>query len=538
MKSHIIKSLILIALFPFFAYLSFGWKQRPGDETAKCNYSRDTNICSFDKVASVKPANTTIVARVVGTPLTGECLPNPNNTNANYGINETDIGVMWETHKHEIMSVFGDNFGTTNGKDQVNWKSNALATSSDKNMKDGLSFSRMILDSGKVKELITSRAKTGQKEGAPDFEVTCIPTAGIAVGKRQYINYMSIHQWALGGDNDKWSVNYSELAYSDDYGQNWIKSGLKWAGNGNFAQTAYLKKDGKVYMFGTPSGRYGNVHVARVNEKDMLNKEAYEYWNSKQWVAGDESEAKNITCGATAEMSVAYNAYYKRYFMMYLSVTRRAIVFRDADDVTGNWSEEKVLMEDSGHCVYAPYFHPWFSSGKELYFVVSHACPKWAIFLYHADLNQDADGLNMVSEGSFEDYPQNPIAYRTQWNVPNATAVDDAHSGVVACKLSNDSSGVTKDVAVQNVAVKPNTNYVLTGWVKTSVKNNKVHFGVRKQNGGTDEANPEISTTEWTKLVKEFNSGNNTTVAVFCSLQGAPGLSVILDDVSLKPKIN
>lgn len=537
MTRHFGKSLLFIAIFPAVAFMSFVGMRGVVSTHMKRAFISDTTIWGFEKDVSVTPLGSQIVARVIGPSLPGETLPNPNNTNAKYGINETDIGIMWETDRHEIMVAFGDNFGTTNGKDQVNWKSNALAVSADRNMKDGLTFSRMIMEGKQVKELIPSKKKSGQKEGAPDFEVTCIPTAGISVGKRQFINYMSIHQWQLGGNNDKWNVNYSALAYSDDYGQHWIKSGVKWAANGVFAQTAYLKKDGKVYMFGTPSGRYGNVYVARVAEKSMLNRKAYEYWNGSVWIIGDETAAKNITYGATAEMSVAYNARFKRYFMMYLSVTRRAIVFRDAADVTDEWSEEKVIVEDNGNCVYAPYSHPWFSSSDELYFFVSHACPKWAIFLYHTPLRKDSAGFNMVSEGGFEEYPKDSISYRTQWKVPNATAVADAHSGAVACNVFNDSSGITKDVAVQTVAVKPNTDYILTGWAKTSTENSTgVRFGVRKATGGVDDYNPVVSKAGWTKLVKEFNSGNNTAVNVFCSLQGAPGLYVLLDDVSLNPK--
>ena len=57
----------------------------------------------------------------------------------------------------------------------------------------------MLMDGNAVKEIVVSRAKTGQYPDGSEYEVTCIPTGGIAVGTRPYLNYMSIHDWTPTG---------------------------------------------------------------------------------------------------------------------------------------------------------------------------------------------------------------------------------------------------------------------------------------------------------------------------------------------------
>ncbi len=102
---------------------------------------------------------------------------------------------MWDAGNGTVMCVFGDNFDYGGG----NWKSNAIALSSDSDLTDGLYYSGMLMDGNAVKEIIVSRAKTGQYPDGSEYEVTCIPTGGIAIGARQYLNYMSIHDWTPDG---------------------------------------------------------------------------------------------------------------------------------------------------------------------------------------------------------------------------------------------------------------------------------------------------------------------------------------------------
>lgn len=49
-------------------------------------------------------------------------------------------------------------------------------------------------------------------------EVTVIPTAGVSVGNRQYVNFTSVSQW---GNPGQWSTNFSAVAVSDANGETW-----------------------------------------------------------------------------------------------------------------------------------------------------------------------------------------------------------------------------------------------------------------------------------------------------------------------------
>ncbi|MGV2787406.1 DUF4185 domain-containing protein, partial [Clostridium perfringens] len=162
-------------------------------------------------------------------------------------------------------------------------------------------------------------------------EMTVIPTAGVTVGNRHYIHYMSVNHWGAAG---RWYTNYSGIAYSDDNGQNWTKSpSARWynnmsSWNNPFQMAAFLKDSGFVYLYATPNGRFGDVYLARVPENGLLNIGDYRYWDGNGWSAA-QAAARPVAIGVAGEMSVAYNSHFKRYIMTYLNEDRQAIVMRD-----------------------------------------------------------------------------------------------------------------------------------------------------------------------------------------------------------------
>jgi len=501
-----------------------------------CSSNTLTPTVSPD-VSALAPYQTTETARVTGQTdsYTGETLPNPNQTQPKYGLNETDIGTMWPDQSGNMLFAFGDNFNTSSTSCAVrtNWSSNGLAKSTDKALNGGLHFSSVLSSNGQMTEII-------HKEG---LDVTEIPTAGINVGSRQYINFQAIKQFNVNNDADQWTDWYSEIAYSDDGGTTWTKSGTIWGGGSNFNQVAYLKGSGTtVYVFGTPSGRHGSVHLAKVDSGSLLNYGAYQYWTGTGWVAGNDSAAVAITQGGAGEMSVIYNTYFNRYIMAYLSVDRRAIVMRDASDPTGDWSNEKVLLEDSGNGIYAPMMHPWFTSGADVNFLVSQAvgiqqpsCNNnfvTNIFLYHSNLQGTT--FNLVSNPGFEDFPGAALNYKSHWT-GSGFLTSDSHSGQSAAELDNFVGGQFQDDVAQNVAVKPNTNYTLTAWVKINLPNYPaVYFGVRGA-GGIQQIQPSVSSNGWTQLTLKFNSGADTQEQVFFGTFGSYGLVLKADDFQLAP---
>lgn len=492
-----------------------------------------------ETVTSLEAVNVECVARVIGNSPAGENLPNPNSTLRRFNMASTDYGNMWDAGNGQLWCMFGDNFNDRNG----DWKSNAIAFSTDRNLSDGMYYDEMLRDyDGSRKEFIVSRAKTGQYPDGAEHETTCIPTAGVSVpcgdGNRQYVSYMSVNQWAVDG-NDVWTANYSEIVYTDDYGKTWVRSGVKWDGTGNFVQTAFVRRDGVIYMFGTRAGRKGSVYLAKVASDKVLEKSAYTYWDGGSW-SSSESSAVPVANGTVSEMTVQYNSYYKRYIMMYLSVNQRKLVYRDAADPEGEWSEEKIISEIG----YGPYIHPWFCDGRDLWYVVSTVTPSgngydtWHIHLWHAKLRELEGGFNMVWEGGFENEPNQPIGYRTLWrDIENSTTTRDAHGGKVACRLMNIEKGVWKDACVQTINVHKNTDYIVSGWAKSSVGGSSdSYLGVRLPDGRICDSNPQLKTDEWTRISVSFNSGDCSSLDVFFGTWGADGLSVTVDDISLLPK--
>lgn len=55
--------------------------------------------------------------------------------------------------------------------------------------------------------------------------------------------------------------------------------------------------------------------------------------------------------------------------MTYLDETRRAIVIRDAPELTGPWSDPLEVVSGSDYpALYGAYLHPWASDGEVIYF--------------------------------------------------------------------------------------------------------------------------------------------------------------------------
>ena len=519
-----ITSLIITACLLLFSGCKHGGTTEPPKPDEKDPYPL---VDGGETVPSILPVECTQVARVIGNTPAGETLPNPNATLKRFNMASTDFGNMWDAGNGSVFCVFGDNFNDRGG----DWLSNAVAITTDKDLWDGLYYDSMLWNKSTNK-----RMEIIPKEG---YEITCIPTGAFSVltnvGTRQYVSYMAIKQWKVGGDNDSWSAHHSELVYSDDFGATWKRSGVKWDGGSNFVQTAFVVLDDMVYMWGTPSGRHGGVYAAKVSPSKVLDKASYQYWNGSSWVA-EESAAVPVANGEISEFSVRFNSYYKRFMMIYLDVRTRKLVFRDAAAPEGEWSGEKTLLDRT----YGPSIHPWFCDGRDFWFVSSDvtnngSLDTWHIFLYHAYLTADEDGFNILSEPGFENDPDQRLGFRTLWNVSDAMSTHDTHSGDIACRLANQESGVWKDACTQTVRLKKNTNYTLSGYAKASVAGHTgAYLGIRLEDGRIVDLNPALSPEEWTKIEVSFNTGSCLYGDVFFGTLGAEGLTVTVDDIHLQ----
>ena len=481
---------------------------------------------------AVTPSGATKVARVTGATPAGETLPNPNQTATHYEVMGTDLGIMWDKGGGEIFVLFGDTFGNGwcgDGGCGGGWRSNVLARSSDTNLADGLTFSTMIQDAPRhAKELLFSKKVNFE-------EITVIPTAGVTVGSRHYIHYMSVNNWGSPG---MWSTNYAGLAYSDDNGQNWIKHATaRWpntsARTNPFQVAAFLKNGGFVYLYATPNGRFGNVHLARVPETALLNINDYRYWDGNGW-SPSQAAAVPVAMGAAGELSVVYNATFGRFLMTYLNEHRQAVVMRDAPTPTGPWSGEKPMATGAAFPgLYNGFMHPWASSGTTLYYVISQWSP-YNTFLMRTTLVADAFGDNLLSEPGFETQEATPTL--APWYLVGQGGIDrnlgTARTGQDAGYVRASSGW---NALKQSVAVQPFTDYTFRGWVRTAPNTMTGYLGVRGPgNGPVLGEQPFGALTAYTQLTVSFNSGANSVVEVYGGMWANDGDTwVQLDDLSV-----
>ncbi|MGA9490524.1 MAG: DUF4185 domain-containing protein [Mycobacterium sp.] len=331
----------------------------------------------------------------------------PNNTYQRFGISGADLGIVWDNgnpSNDQVLLAFGDTYGDCNVPSQQ-WRRNTLFRSPDRALGDGIS----------VPDGVVGDQSSGSPEDQPSFskeiidslglvasEPSVIPTAGIAVGTTQYVNFMSVKQW---GNPGRWTTNFSAIATSTDNGQNWAVNlatirpaalgrvpGVPFVwGNQNFQQGAFMRPgDGYVYSFGTPSGRGGAAHVARVPEGSVLDLTQYEYWNkpffgSGSWVRNRPSAATAVIPAPVSEMSAQYNTYLQKYVVLYCNGSNN-VVIRTAPAPQGPWSAAQVLVTSTQipGGIYAPFIHPW-SSGKDLYFTLS-LWSAYSVMLMHTVL--------------------------------------------------------------------------------------------------------------------------------------------------------
>ncbi len=305
------------------------------------------------------------------TQIAKEIGPDGNNPTQNVDVCGTDLGSMFDWNG-KVYNVFGDTFGCPLSANPPNWRSNALATTTDTNPSDGISFDGWITGAGgKAKEIIANDAGPAEE--------TAIPTYGVSIGSTGYLYYFE------GQIAPSWTCKYSSVAKSTDGGQNWTKlTGLKWA-PGNFNQVAIYKKDGYVYFFGIPCARAGGAKMMRVLEGSIENKAAYEYLtgydagNNPIWTANAESSAIFIVPAPVGELSVRFNNYLGQYIMMYLKdVAPYTIEIRSAPNLWGPWSSPQAVTTGATYpCVYAPFMREGYdeNNGQTVYFRMSRFCP-------------------------------------------------------------------------------------------------------------------------------------------------------------------
>jgi len=322
------------------------------------------------------------LARVTGKTLPGELFPNPNQTDVKYDLGGTDLGIAWDMGKGRTGYFFGDSYGADfkpvkeGGPGNAgNWRSNVLGISTDHYLDDGITFDTLI-----SRQVIYSPHIT---DGTGSH--TAIPTAAVHAGGKDYVHYMDIRKWGRPG---RWEINFSALYESSDGGVHWkARPEVRFDSKSNFAQVGYAKKKGYVYMAGTVSGRGGAIYLARFSQGKILNQDAYEYWSGNSgWTRAGEANAVPIIEAPAGELSLMWLPAFKRWVITYVDEHRDGLVIRDAKQVTGPWSEARILVRSSDYPgLYGSYIHPVSAKGRSLYFLMSIWYP-YNVFLMKAEL--------------------------------------------------------------------------------------------------------------------------------------------------------
>ncbi|MEE2061298.1 DUF4185 domain-containing protein [Rhodococcus artemisiae] len=312
-----------------------------------------------------------------------------NRTDARFSVSGTDLAIMWDNGAAEpdrrILMAFGDTFGDCAAPGEE-WRHNVLMRSADTDLTDGIDVPDPVPGDIHAGSPVDAHAPDFSRElvgalGIEGIEKTVIPTAGIAVGGVQYINFMSVRAW---GDHGEWWTNASMIGTSVDNGETWHVDpatarlnvpldipGVQQLsmGNANFQQHAYVRHDGYLYDFGTPQGRFGAAFLSRVPEHLILDLTAYEYWTADGWIPGDVDRAVPIIPGTVGELSVHFTG--DQFVMVYGNDVTGGIDLRTSPSPEGPWSEPRqIVARDRLGGIYAPFIHPW-STGNDLYFTAS-----------------------------------------------------------------------------------------------------------------------------------------------------------------------
>jgi hypothetical protein len=300
-----------------------------------------------------------------------------------------DLGSMFDADG-KTWFVFGDTFGRREpgltGGGGSEWRSNALAWTTDGDPRQGIAFDGYVVDNTNwASELVSSKKVDG-------VEMTTIPTYGFAANGALYLAYMSVRHW---GDPGKWDANYAGLAKSTDKGQTWTKlEAPRWPGDGNFVQVSVAEVAGDLYFWGVPAGRFGGVQLMRVPVAAVEQQGAYRYFTG----TGDDGEprwskemaaAVTVVEGTVGELSVVWNDYLDSWLMSYTDGSAESAELRQGATPWGPWRDPVTLVSQADvPGLYAPYMHRRYTTngGRTIFFTLSRWGP-YNVFWYRADLS-------------------------------------------------------------------------------------------------------------------------------------------------------
>ena len=161
-----------------------------------------------------------------------------------------------------------------------------------------------------------------------------------------------------------------------------------------------------------------------------------------------------------------------------------------------------------------------------------------------ANATADAQPVNLIANSSFEDIDPDPKDFAPLgWTIRDyagrATHTLDqpGHSGSYCLKITSDNGADAS--AFTSIRVEPNTDYRLSGWIKTRGLEPLSGLGallnIHELQTPRVMTRPVIASTDWQQVQVEFNSGSRSSYTINCLFGGwgrAKG-TAYFDDIQL-----
>lgn len=215
-------------------------------------------------------------------------LTGPGTSSKQWGVGGTDLGIPVRQPDGKIAYIFGDTF-ENDGVGGPGWRSPVLLRSEPGGLEAGVEFTGAA-GGAYAKQILAYEHN--------NVHSTWLPSDAITIGGRMYLHYMV--NKGLG------NVLWSEIATSDDNGENWASSGTSWAGDEDASLrqlwTWERGEDGYVYTLSTSFSRDRGIILHRVPEDKLLEKGAYEPWGylNNSWAWGNP--ATEVLTGKFGEL--------------------------------------------------------------------------------------------------------------------------------------------------------------------------------------------------------------------------------------------
>ncbi|MBR2856346.1 MAG: DUF4185 domain-containing protein [Bacteroidales bacterium] len=218
-----------------------------------------------------------------------------------------------------------------------------------------LTIKQFLKDNGKFRPFLV----------AGEGELSIVPNDAFVVGDKVYMHYYAKTSQDEA-NAEIWGIGYAGFAVSEDGGRSWTKCEKTWKGDGCFPQAGFYEKDGYLYMVASRAGRetttyWANMYVAKCDmSTDFTDPANWDYWDvnlterTSGWVHGNEDASNHpevcLTVGPRSEPQLVYNEKFGRWMMIFRSGHIGGLVFRDAEEIQGPWSGEKILTDGKDYC--------------------------------------------------------------------------------------------------------------------------------------------------------------------------------------------